>query len=736
MTWPADLLLLRLLVGDRARRLDGAAEVGAVVRDDREARLAVELAVEADEGRAPADLALVGVLEEGDDAPFALGEVVDRADVDVRVLGTGEGGQHGEPERRHRDEPADDRADAERRGLEELRAREALVLQRLGLVREPPARRARRSSSGSGSARVSVPRSRIQSQPKATAMIAPSRTIHQPTTRPVRRTATPIANPTGQRLGGGTCGCPPRARQYRAAPPSADPSISGGVAVNAATTVARWRAARPRSADASRPMPYSSQRRSTSSFTASSISISGGHGRAPSSGSFARRVDPELAADELPLGRVVEVVERPVGDHDVALRIDVRADVEEDLLVVVHVHVGVDDDDRLRQREHPEAPDRVHHLARVAGERLADRDDHAVVEGAGDREVVVDDLGHGHADGRQEDPLGRLPEPRVLLRRLADDDRRVDRVAPHRHRLDVEDRERLGRRVVAGVVAERALEAELVLLDVALEHDLRVRRHLEVVARRTWTISTGRPRKKPASISSPMCFGSGALAEYAVTGSSPSATATGMRPSVASQSARPSLWICQCMKVVRRSTTCIRYMPRLRVPVRGSRVITAGRVMNGAGSPGQQRCTGSRPRSTSSPRRTTSWHGPLRTDFGPEPAIDFSFCRPRTLSIRPCGRLQLEHVGDPLGEVVESLDAERERHPPLGAELVDQERVARALRVLEQERGAAGLHRPVDDLGDLEVGVDLGGRRERARPRARATRSIRAGRPEGPSDGG
>ena len=30
-----------------------------------------------------------------------------------------------------------------------------------------------------------------------------------------------------------------------------------------------------------------------------------------------------------------------------------------------------------------------------------------------------------------------------------------------------------------------------------------------------------------------MCFGSGALAEYAVIGSSPSATATSMRPSVA-----------------------------------------------------------------------------------------------------------------------------------------------------------------------------------------------------------
>ena len=122
----------------------------------------------------------------------------------------------------------------------------------------------------------------------------------------------------------------------------------------------------------------------------------------------------------------------------------------------------------------------MHHLLRVPGEALADRDDRAVVERAGDGQVVVDDLRHAHPDRGQEDALGRLAEPRVLLRRLADDDRRVDRVAPHRERRHVEDGERLGRRVVAGVVAERALGGEVALLDVALEHDLRVRGDLDV----------------------------------------------------------------------------------------------------------------------------------------------------------------------------------------------------------------------------------------------------------------
>src|SRR5207248_3833667 len=44
-----------------------------------------------------------------------------------------------------------------------------------------------------------------------------------------------------------------------------------------------------------------------------------------------------------------------------------------------------------------------------------------------------------------------------------------------------------------------------------------------------------------------------------------------------------------------------------------------------------------------------------------------------------------------------------------GPELVDEQRVLRALRSLEEERRPAGLDRAVDDLGDLEIRVDLGG---------------------------
>ena len=67
-------------------------------------------------------------------------------------------------------------------------------------------------------------------------------------------------------------------------------------------------------------IPYSSHRRSTRACTSPDISISGGHSRVPSSGPFAVASMPILPAEELQRRRVVEMVERALGDHDVALR--------------------------------------------------------------------------------------------------------------------------------------------------------------------------------------------------------------------------------------------------------------------------------------------------------------------------------------------------------------------------------------------------------------------------------
>ena len=152
--------------------------------------------------------------------------------------------------------------------------------------------------------------------------------------------------------------------------------------------------------------------------------------------------------------------------------------------------------------------------------------------------------------------------------------------------------------------------------------------------------------------------------------------------------------------------------------------------MNGAASPGQQRLDRQQVEVRRRRRsRTTSWHGPDRTVFGIESAIDFSFVRPLHLLARgPAAAASRARPASRCADLVQALDAEREAHPPLGAELVDQQRVLGALGVLEEQRRPARLDGAVDDLGDLEIAGRPRRRRGRARPRARAARSSRGGR--------
>ena len=181
---------------------------------------------------------------------------------------------------------------------------------------------------------------------------------------------------------------------------------------------------------------------------------------------------------------------------------------------------------------------------------------------------------------RQEDALGRLAEPVVLLRRAPDDGGRIDRPRAPRDRREVEHGVVAGQRVVAGVVAERALEPLLGGVDVALQHDLGLRRHLEVdraaraPSRRRCRAASRRRRPRRCR----------AAAAPRPRRSSRDRRRARSRPACGRARPRrscsaPPLWICQCMPSVRSSKTCSRYMPTLRAPVRGSRVKTPGSVM-------------------------------------------------------------------------------------------------------------------------------------------------------------
>ena len=187
--------------------------------------------------------------------------------------------------------------------------------------------------------------SRAQRTPQTTRITAPIATATQLTISPTRRQTTPTAKPIGQRLGGGSCrSMSPRGSSTRRASPSLVGSISRWI--QSCRILRRQRRNNWRNASGALPRPYSSQRASTRARTSSLIANLLRPGPRTLGRALVSGVDPDLAAVELHRGRVVEVVERPLGEQHVPLRVDVRADPEEDLLVVVHV-------DRTRRRPRP-----------------------------------------------------------------------------------------------------------------------------------------------------------------------------------------------------------------------------------------------------------------------------------------------------------------------------------------------------------------------------------------------
>src|SRR5579859_1750375 len=710
-----------VLLSGRPVRLDGAAQMDAVVRDDREARLLRRLAglrildrgraVVPDERGSSRHLALRWVDGEGSDVPLADRELLDRAEIDLVLLLVEEGRQEREAGDRHRDDAADHAAEAERGALEEaaprhgglgdVGKRDSLLVggrrrhPRAGLARLPPLGLDDERMPAQLGGRVARPEDPeddgdrradrgdqlgIDDQADENDDDA-DREADRPQRRrrQMRLLVERLLLGVGTRL--------PRLHQVEVLSERRTPrgenqpgllqAVFGPAARHALLDLdAHLDLVGPRPCALLRPLRG--------------------------------RVDPELAADELPLRRVVEMVERPLADHDVALGVDVGACVEEHLRVVVHVDVLVHDDDALREAQHPEPPDRRHHLPRLAGELLANRNDAAVVERAGDRQVVVHDLGHGRAYRRQEDPLRRLAEPRVLLHRLPHDDRRIDRVAPHGQRGDVKDGERLGRRVVAGVVAERALAPDVVLLDVALEHDLGPGRNLDADA------------DAPHELDGLAAQEAGEHELVDVLRQRRAGRVRGDRveaqrdrdldASVGREVVGAAVLVDLPVHEGRRPVDDLH-------PVHADVAPARARVVRDHGRERDERRRVARPAALD--REQAEIHvvaaqddllaGALADGLRPRVGDRLELLQSSHLLHQPARRLHLEHVGDALRHVVEALHAEREAHATLGAELVDQERMLGALRALEQQRRPAGLHRAIDDLRDLQVGVDLYG---------------------------
>src|SRR6267143_2341059 len=128
-----------------------------------------------------------------------------------------------------------------------------------------------------------------------------------------------------------------------------------------------------------------------------------------------------------------------------------------------------------------------------------------------------------------------------------------------------------------------------------------------------------------------------------LAGSPPSAIATGIvspRSAITRQCAAPTLWRCQCIARVLGPSTWTRYIPTLRTPDAGSRVMTPPSVMYGPPSSGQQIGAGNCARSMSASLMTVCCDTARPTVLGGNFATSARRGSIASLPSRPSGTLR------------------------------------------------------------------------------------------------
>ncbi len=303
----------------------------------------------------------------------------------------------------------------------------------------------------------------------------------------------------------------------------------------------------------------------------------------------------------------------------------------------------------------------------------------------------------------------------VVLHRWPPDDRRaVDGVSPHRHRGHVHLRVEIGQRVKARVIAERPLGDErLARVDVPLDHELRLGRHLEIAGQRLRQLhrlpsqESGEDefvdRRRERGRRGVHRRGVGADRDHdrhrltALCHLPPVRGAYLVALPVHRQRPRPeklhaihadvpnaALWILRddhrqrdVRPAVLRPALDDRELPQVHLVPAPDDLLR---------------------------RRRPSFHA--RRELG-------HLEQPRQhaeLGDESLRHLHLQQLGDAVADLVEPFDAERHRHPPHRPEEIDCHRERRAgaveqRHVLEEERGSSArlLHGAVGDLAELEV---------------------------------
>ena len=222
---------------------------------------------------------------------------------------------------------------------------------------------------------------------------------------------------------------------------------------------------------------------------------------------------------------MIERVDGAEGELNIALRIDVVGDAENDFAHVLDIAILIDNQDALGEHGLAERPDGVHDFARLAGITFADGHDHEVVKDAFDGQIDVDNFWNGELHEREKNALDGLAHPGIFHRRLADDGGGVDGIAAMGDAGDVEDGIVVGQSVEAGVIAEGTLGAELVETDVAFENDFGGGGDLQVDGFALDKLD-GLLAEEAGDDELFYFWGAGTMAENVVAGSVPIATAT------------------------------------------------------------------------------------------------------------------------------------------------------------------------------------------------------------------
>ena len=311
-----------------------------------------------------------------------------------------------------------------------------------------------------------------------------------------------------------------------------------------------------------------------------------------------------------------------------------------------------------------------------------------------DGEVVVDDLGDDHLQQRKKDPFGRLAQPRVFHRRLADDRRGVDRVAAVGHALHVEGRITIREAVDAGVVAERSFDAQIGVVDVAFEHELGVGRHLEVDGAAAYQLDGLAPQEA----------GEGELVDDRRQGRGGRVRQRGVgadddrhRHSPAPRGGlRAALLVALPMHPRRALVVDLH-------PVHADVLRAGARIFGDDQRQRHERPAVERPGRQHRQRPQVGF----LDDVVRAPVFDGA--RNGARERRERGELEelardgrrhreVDRAADAAGDLVERVGAQRERHPARRAELIGQHRIPRALDVGEQQGRAAGFDHAVGDF--------------------------------------